>query len=332
MYLKLGYLRLFLAGAVVAFHLQNAWFPASGMLAVLGFFFVSGFLISELLLTTYQGRPRDFLVNRFLRIFPAYWAALLLNVALILWIPASMKAVNPWIKIPVFEESIRENLIVFGLATNPVRLVPPAWSLDIELRWYLILFVLSFLPIWFRNAALGLAIALVGVFLLPGSDWFYGDVWGSGFAFAAGAVHYHAQPRVRRSIAIAAAALTLPLMFVLPHWLPSGLAIINSPGLSYSMLVYVALVFVSFQIFIERGTPSRMSDWAGRLSYPLFLTHFSASVLIVHIFDSAKGSPGHVSGTIVVSGLLSVLTVILVENPIANIRKRIRERNAHPAR
>ena len=43
----LNLVRFFLAANVVAFHLWNAAAPGAGPVAVLGFFFTSGFLITQ---------------------------------------------------------------------------------------------------------------------------------------------------------------------------------------------------------------------------------------------------------------------------------------------
>src|SRR5947209_17886730 len=55
-----------------------------GYIAVLMFFVVSGYLISNALETFYAGRVREFAVNRFLRIYPSYWFVLAATVA-VMW-------------------------------------------------------------------------------------------------------------------------------------------------------------------------------------------------------------------------------------------------------
>jgi peptidoglycan/LPS O-acetylase OafA/YrhL len=55
-----------------------------GNVGVLMFFVVSGFVIAEALDLFYRDQPARFLANRFLRLYPAYWAALPI-AALCLW-------------------------------------------------------------------------------------------------------------------------------------------------------------------------------------------------------------------------------------------------------
>lgn len=78
----MGTLRLLLALAVVLFHSGPFVFTGSdwvgGIVAVEGFFVVSGFYMALVLHQRYGGRLRDFYANRLLRLFPLYWAALAL--------------------------------------------------------------------------------------------------------------------------------------------------------------------------------------------------------------------------------------------------------------
>lgn len=91
-YRPFGTLRFLLAVAVVISHswiltFQNpqAHFVQQigiGNVAVMGFFILSGFIITEALSSFYRGHPWRFLANRFARLAPPYWAALLLSIAL----------------------------------------------------------------------------------------------------------------------------------------------------------------------------------------------------------------------------------------------------------
>jgi peptidoglycan/LPS O-acetylase OafA/YrhL len=56
-----------------------------GLIAVMMFFMVSGYLISNALETFYVGRVRDFAINRFLRIYPCYWIVFAVSVGVSLF-------------------------------------------------------------------------------------------------------------------------------------------------------------------------------------------------------------------------------------------------------
>ncbi len=88
-----GFFRLMLALLVVLQHAATSVLPVSfgqaitplelGSLAVLLFFIASGFIITQVAHTTYDGRPTAFIINRLLRLLPSYGAALVLTLALI---------------------------------------------------------------------------------------------------------------------------------------------------------------------------------------------------------------------------------------------------------
>lgn len=88
LYRPFGTFRFLLAIAVVVSHALPMVFPDNhllrqigiGNVAVMGFFILSGFIISEALITFYSDRPVAFMGNRLARIVPPYWAALAVSV------------------------------------------------------------------------------------------------------------------------------------------------------------------------------------------------------------------------------------------------------------
>ncbi len=327
MYSRLNYFRFILALSVLLFHIYNPWFPLAGPLAVLGFFFVSGFLVSEMLATTYAGRPRDFLVNRFLRIFPAYWASLLLGVLLLLVIPQELAATNRMVVMPNNVFDILHNLIIFGVQDQHARIIAPSWSLDIELRWYLILFVLSFFSIAFRKIALLLLGLIVVFFIVPVNTQFYGNMWGSGFAFSAGALFYYYRPQFPVGVQWCGMLALYLIMFVVPLYVGEGRPVQRLLDGWYLQLGFIAALYIAFGLLLARGRYSAWSQWFGSLSYPLFMTHFLASALVYAWIGEGKGTLANLAGTLVVTLLISWAIVQFVENPIARYRKQVRERS-----
>jgi peptidoglycan/LPS O-acetylase OafA/YrhL len=338
MYIKLNYFRFYLAFSVVVYHVYTDWIPQAGTLAVLGFFFVSGYLISKLLSETYSNRPRQFLANRFLRIYPAYFASALIGCILIALIPDILQATNPALKFPADIKEIIDNIVIFGLSGNSSRIVPPAWSLDIELNWYLIFFVLSFLKLWLRKAFLFVVLILVLFFIFPVKYKFYGDVLGSGYAFCAGALHYYYRPKLNKFISHTCAVMIIPFMYALPHILGTRSGP-NDDSLNWLMLTsFVLLLFISFQFFIsdsnpnkkmkEDGTPSftaKLSRILGSVSYPMFLTHWYASGVTYYLLGAPKNTAINLVGTLILTLLISFLIVFAIENPLLKIRQTIRE-------
>jgi peptidoglycan/LPS O-acetylase OafA/YrhL len=200
----MGTLRLFLAFSVLAWHLRPLGFnrltAMDGGIAVIAFFIISGFYMSMVISQKYSQLPNGrsrFFINRFLRIFPLYFVAMIFQQAVF-----SMDRVKT-----VFTSSLHYSLLthvtliflnlfklgqdywqtfveafstnqslgrssdlqnlcasIFGsnaFVYNPgALLVGQGWSLASELTYYLIAPVIVSLA-WYKASALGLASLLV---------------------------------------------------------------------------------------------------------------------------------------------------------------------------
>lgn len=170
-------LRLLAAMQVALDHLDTNMLRSHGVLffyvlhcfpGVPVFFFISGFLISA----SWERHPdpRSYLRNRFLRIFPAYWAAFALSLAgillfykdfdpvrnavkLTLWIATQLAMLPDWN--PAF-------LRGYGAGAANGSL----WTIPIELFFYFSVPVLYWLFRKFRNSNLVLALVIIPSFAL----------------------------------------------------------------------------------------------------------------------------------------------------------------------
>ena len=227
----MGILRLYLALAVVIAHSHPIFGLKSigGLIAVQTFYMISGFYMAMILNTKYVGTGsyRLFLSNRFLRIFPAYWAVLGLTLLARSagfqsfgygWNSvASGHAFPTLTAVYVFAA----NLLIFGqdlllflgmnqqgrlyptanfLETDPrlytFLFVPQAWSLGVELTFYLVapLLVRKRLRIVVAIIAASLALLCFLAFHLGLSDdpWIYRFFPTELALFLAGSVSFRA--------------------------------------------------------------------------------------------------------------------------------------------
>lgn len=114
-----GAFRLLLAVAVILSHISRF---EIGRLAVVMFFFLSGFWTTRIFETKFQATDRfAFLFSRILRVYPLYFICTLLVAAAL-----------------GRNLSIAE-LALLGVATNKADVLGVSWSLDIELQFYLVL-------------------------------------------------------------------------------------------------------------------------------------------------------------------------------------------------
>lgn len=325
MYPRLNYFRLFLAWSVLAFHSNILVVPIAGMIAVWCFFFISGFLVSTILYGRYQNRHADFVVNRFLRIFPTYWFALALGIILIKVNPEGAIAFDPYFfYMPETVNSWISNLFIFGLPPG-ASVVTPAWSLAIELNWYLILLVGSMLPLRWLMIFLCANLILPFFIIYFSAEAIYGS--GAGFSFALGALTYHIRLTPPKYIQITAFIALLIIMFIVPVYTELSAYESNSIGVSYSLLGSVVFLYLAFPWLIKTGKISYWSKLAGEVSYPFFLVHMFTIRISMELFDLPRLGWDTLAVSTIISLLLSLLIVKFIEHPVAIFRKRIRERD-----
>src|SRR5215831_7765356 len=86
--------------------------------AVEAFFCISGFLVTKIVLEHYAGRPSAYLLNRALRIYPVYWACLLLSCVVIGLFPVEAHRENHALVLPTDASELTSQIAIFGLYTN----------------------------------------------------------------------------------------------------------------------------------------------------------------------------------------------------------------------
>ena len=104
-----------------------------GRLAVELFFIISGFVIILTLDRTKKGR--DFVFKRFARLYPAYWAAVILTFTIVAITKPDFKRD---IKVSFFEAIV--NLTMFQQLFNIPNVDPVYWTLAAELCFYVMMF------------------------------------------------------------------------------------------------------------------------------------------------------------------------------------------------
>ena len=333
----LGLLRFFLAFNVVAFHLWNAAAPGAGPVAVLGFFFVSGFLVTQIVQEVYSGPggAAAFVLNRLLRIVPPYLVALGLGLLAIRAFPAVALHVNNHLRWPANAAEWWPQVDIVGLNGSDVRVLPAAWTLGTELIFYAVI-GLGTARSW--RASVGLC--LVSLPLAAACAWrllpvpFYGSVPGNGFVFALGALAYFHRAAWRIGPALfgfACVAWAMSL-YGIPALEQSDLDTANLAG---SVLPFAVILLFVVQRELRGPRWVRLARVLGGATYPLFLLHWAVSVVVSAwlfqgraSFDMQGAGAGAVYFAIVLSLALAVSLVFVqvVDRPIERLRRVVRSR------
>jgi len=354
----MGVLRLSLALVVVLAHCGPLWgfAPLNGLLAVQTFFMISGFYMAMILTEKYKGPGsyKLFLTNRFLRIYPTYWAVLLFALAvntLMFFVvgvgplEAPHKTGLGGLVLLTFS-----NLFIFGqdlvmyvgtLPRGPLffttnyhvtmpqvwtyLLIPPGWSLSLELCFYLI-------APFIARRSLKTILACMAVSLgLRAWIFFHlhltNDPWTGRFFpteivfFLAGAVCYRVwlglkiYPRLERfSPVIAVAFFGWMLVY---QFLPDR-AIGELP---LKQAVYYPLAWLAIPFVFALTNRSRIDRCIGELSYPVYLIHYPMMRLLIMVLHHVKFD--HLLPPIEIVSTLaaSALVARLVSLPLEKIRR-----------
>jgi peptidoglycan/LPS O-acetylase OafA/YrhL len=333
-----GSYRYLLAHMVLLSHFWRDLSLWAGPYAVFSFFLLSGFLMAQVLGDTYGPGVRGsgrFLANRALRIYPPYLCVLALSLVTSAAIPRAAAASNLVMRWPRDWVEWLHNLGIFGLNGAKVRLVPPAWSLDLELVFYVLMGVgLA------RNRLIvlaWLALSLVYAAYAWGSGLEftarYATLLSASLPFALGAAIQHHRDwlarlttgRVHVPLAVTLYVANAALTWV--HRDPFG------TGFYLSLLAtgYVVVALMQVRRRDLPGWAARTDRILGDLSYPVFLCHFPIAAWAIHFGLTPARGPL----TLVVAALGSSAFAWLVhsalENPVGRVRDRVRGRASDAA-
>ena len=344
----MGYLRVFLAIAVVHGHLMtiawkhdhfvvlNAFWQQR--IAVFGFFLLSGFLITRVVCEIYgnslAGKYR-FILNRIIRIYPIYFTCLIiayLCLSIALQTPAGMPGSG--LLLPSSWAEWWPQLTIIGLTplnypTEFRGLLPTAWTLGVELIYYVILGLLTATS----RAATWAAFSAAVMWIIYNYSshvphiYHYKTVLGPAALFFLGSLTYHYRLALRpwlTSNGLLLAGLTAAVVY-----LPDMLGIYNVHR-HWQMLYMHLSAFVFAWIIAgiyrsgEYKTASPIEQFFADISYPVFLLHWPVTALVQYLFNIQQ--PGYL---LFFSGLactlaISSLIVLWVDIPLKNVRKRIR--------
>jgi peptidoglycan/LPS O-acetylase OafA/YrhL len=303
----------------VAFAAESSW-SKYGYLGVDLFFMVSGFVV---LMSAWGRSPRSFLVSRAVRLYPAYWVGIAITAVVTVTLGQGLFQVS----LP----QVLANLTMFQAAPDIANVDVVYWTLWVELRFYLVILLFT----WIGMTRGRLMAGLWG--------WL-----GLTFAVEAGVLPGFADLIVQSEFShyfIAGMALfmlyrfglTPQIALLVPACL--GNAVFRAIGyadavgeryaVSYSHAVITALVVVIFLVMTLvalRVTQRLARPWlvtAGALTYPLYLVHAHVGFVVFNRVGAAVDKYVLLFGLILVMLGVAYLVHRFVERPLAPRIKRL---------
>ncbi|WP_030981291.1 acyltransferase family protein [Streptomyces sp. NRRL S-1813] len=336
-------LRLLAALMVAAYHyggrngeIAQAWggspahqFPtaaplfAYGCLGVQIFFVISGFVIC---LSGWGRTLRAFIASRVSRLYPAYWAAILLVTAVFALPWVAYKALAP--------SEVLTNLTMLQQPLGVDRVLGVCWTLWAEMRFYALFALCVVLPGATRRrvvlfcAGWTLAAALAQAAHQPFLDTVLMPEYAPFFIGGVGLYLLH-RYGARDPIAW---AIVLVSWLIGQHYAVAGLwHAPSATAFSYrSTAVIIAVVTLGFAL-VAAVALGRLhwANWrwltvAGALTYPFYLVHEHLGWVVVRALHHGIGLPSYATLILTVALMLLLAWVLhrFIERPLTPVLKR----------
>jgi peptidoglycan/LPS O-acetylase OafA/YrhL len=352
----MGLLRTILAITVVMSHTPNPYFFVGARNAVQVFYMISGFLISYVLVNTPSYKsPLTFWTNRALRLYPMYYVVAALTLAgramfdpnywaEIFQLSAGVRAFLATVAVTIFGQdwtaffTAQNGTLIFyspgaetGIRLTNLLPVPQAWTLGVELSFYLLApFIVSRPVVLLTLFCVSLGARLLAIMAGFGLN----DPWTDRFfpfelaLFIAGmASHQLLLARVKAAVS-PLSTRRFPI-YVLLATLCFGLTYypIPLPEIVKTPILFGMMFFALPFLFIWQSE-SRWDRRIGDLSYPIYIGHLLILLALAYLvkkyqFIEPLGLTRSLLGVAGAIAFAVVLNMFIAE-PVENRRRRIR--------
>jgi peptidoglycan/LPS O-acetylase OafA/YrhL len=294
-----------------------------GVMAVVIFFMLSGYVVAGLL--RHEGAlansPIRFYVERAARLLPLYYAFVLVGAVI-----AAIGVITPALEGHGNVGQWIGNLTIIPLNYYMVfpeldrfQLIPPAWSLGLEVQFYL-------LAPWLLRSSRWMLVAMVVTGAIAAAaylgqlhtDWFgYRLLFGNLYIFLSGAwlyrVHHEKASPAPLMLAWGFCFFLLLMTLLLGTW-----------GTPYTFEVLASyLIGLPLLAWLGRQTRKSWDDHLGELAYGAFLSHFAILWTFQYVgWLTPPGRPLLIYLALVLAAALS--GHLLIERPLLGWRRRLR--------
>ncbi len=336
----MGLIRFILAISVYLSHVQRHFNVSlfglqlvGGEVAVVSFFIISGFYISLILNEKYIDKNDSFFLyisNRFLRIYPLYWLILVLSFTYFITIRDKIFEYilifpSTFINVLHLLQSIFQNLFLFTSISYFIHIpymytrfiVEPAWSLGVELIFYILapflvkggirktFFILIFsllLRIYVTHINIFYPVYSLPFLFLPNL-----------YFFMLGAMSFQIFKKIKKPLN-SKLYYSLTIVVLIYILLYNFIPILFFSTFKRHILYILIFICTPFLFIID--TKIKYFFFLGELSYPIYLSHFLTLLVINHIsFLSLKNSWSVLAATFIVF-FISYLLKKYVADPI----------------
>ncbi|MFE2040038.1 acyltransferase family protein [Streptomyces sp. NPDC059477] len=288
-------------------------FASFGWIGVEIFFVISGFVIC---MSCWGRTPRQFFVSRVIRLYPAYWFAVLFTTGVLVLMP------GVWERLPARDVLLNLTMLQAGSEVQNVDAV--YWTLWSELRFYLLFLIVVAMGLTYRRVVVFCCVWGAAAMLAPVADFpllvLVADP-SAAWYFIAGLALYLMHRFGQDLLLWGILALC---------WLMGQRELaqrVDFEGVSsWRGAVLIFTVFLLVMVAIALGRTDRIRwKWlvtAGSLTYPLYLTHYLAGTTVIHRLRDTMDARLLVGLVTAAFLLLSWLVHRWVERPVSRRLKR----------
>ncbi len=254
-----------------------------GSLAVLVFFCLSGFVITEAVSRVYFDKPLAYLANRFLRIMPHFVVAILIAVIIyaVFYHFGTLRIANrEHPELPTIHAfdliNVVGNFFAFLPGVNrflPFGFVDIIWAVRVEMVFYVAVFLVLLNPSCLRWTAL-VPYALIALGL---ATVFITRHFGFGFFFLYGVLLFNHR-RFRVSMILCIVGMSL-YFFLIPLQTNAN----YHRAIPEQFMILIALIALMTWLAFRLVKPHAVDRNCGELSYPLYIHHLNILVLMISL-------------------------------------------------
>ncbi|MFI8949183.1 acyltransferase family protein [Streptomyces sp. NPDC053750] len=290
-----------------------------GWIGVEIFFVISGFVISGFVIcmSCWGRTPRQFFVSRVIRLYPAYWFAVLFTTTVLIAVP------GVWERLRLREVLL--NLTMLQAGSDVPNVDGVYWTLWAELRFYLLFLVVVAMGLTYRRVVLFCCVWGAVAMLAPAADLPLLEL----IANPEGAWYFIAGLALYLMHRFGQDLLLWGILGM--AWLMGQMELGNRIEYvervsSWRGSVAIFTVFLLFMVAVALGHTDRIRwKWlvtAGALTYPLYLIHYAAGTSLIARLHGTMDA--RLLLALIITGflLLSHLIHRFVERPVSRLLKK----------
>jgi len=349
----LGAYRFILAVIVFSAHIAPRPFHflytmTHGYIAVLMFFVVSGYLISNALEIFYVGRVREFVINRCLRLYPSYWVVFAVTVSICLAHGQPLAGFNSAAVLSIAGHPLSDLLA----APFTFSVIAMTWSLRCEWSFYIAIAIAYLLAGKTRHKAWGIYLCCFAALACYAYCSATIDLpWAHPCAHIPYFVVGVAISRLmlRRDPLLASLALLCCAfaMAFIAFGHVDNIGGVPMPGPNQRLLtpfelrlgpnplnltnfaILLVLFLIGAAVNIGNGYLRAIDNFLGDLSYPLFISHYGVVAVIGYAFAAL---PDMQRVWLAVNAVLTVAVLLwwTVDRQVVWLRDRVRGAALYP--